>query len=436
MKQVDSAIAPTRPQIDLLAAALRDARARSLEVVSGLTDVQLMGPRLSCVNPLRWEVGHLGWFQETWTLRNIWAEPPILSDGDSLYDSSRIPREARHDLRLPSMEETLGFIGEVLDRILHRIATRDPSERAIYFCRLVLFHEDMHDEAFTYTRQTLAYPRPRFAMASTPALTDGAGPLPGDAEVPGGTYPLGASRDIPFVFDNEKWAHPVQVAPFRIARAPVTNAQFAEFVEAGGYRREQHWSREGWRWRCSAGAERPVYWEPGFRWRCYDRVEPLSPHHPVIHVNAHEAEAYCRWAGRRLPTETEWELAATGYPEGVSKRLFPWGNEPPAPERANLDALAEGTIDVAALPAGDSPFGCRQMIGNVWEWTATRFLPYPGFIVDPYKEYSEPWFATPHRVLRGGCWATRGRLIRSSWRNFYEPHLRNIFSGFRTCALS
>jgi len=434
---VDSIVLPEPPTREALACVQRDARARTLELVSGLTDEQLLGPCLPIVNPLRWEVGHVGWFQEHWALRHLWGEPPIREDGDALYDSSRVAHDTRWDLRLPNMDETIAFAGQVLARVLDHVATRELSERARYFYRLALFHEDMHAEAFTYTRQTLAYPEPRLAIAPT-ARTVSAGPHPGDVEVPGGRFALGAAPDTPFVFDNEKWAHDVPVAPYRIARAPVTNAEFSEFVEAGGYRQQRYWTEEGWCWRCSADAERPVYWEPApggdFRLRHYDRLEGLPPHAPVLHVSAFEAEAYCRWAERRLPTEAEWELAACGREEG-RKRRFPWGDEPPTPERANLDGRARGCIDVGALPAGDSPFGCRQMIGNVWEWTATRFLPYPGFVVDPYEQYSEPWFATPHRVLRGGCWATRARLLRNTWRNFYEPHRRDVFGGFRTCAI-
>jgi len=417
---------------------LLDARTRTLELVSGLTDEQLLGPRLATVNPLRWELGHVAWFQEKWALRHQWGEPPIRRDGDELYDSSRVAHDTRWDLPLPTMEETRAFAGQVLGRILDRIATRTLSAEAVYFYRLALFHEDMHDEAFCYARQTLSYAEPRFAGATEPPA-GGSGPHRGDVDVPGGTFVLGATPETPFVFDNEKWAHEVRLAPFRIARAPVTNDEFAEFVEAGGYRCERHWTEEGWRWCRAAGAVRPVYWEPagggGFCRRRYDRIVPLAAHAPAIHVNAFEAEAYCRWAGRRLPTEAEWELAASGCPDHGRKRLFPWGDLPPTAERANLDGGRGDCADVGALAAGDSPFGCRQMVGNVWEWTATRFLPYPGFVADPYQEYSVPWFASPHRVLRGGCWATRGRLIRNSWRNFYEPHRRDVFAGFRTCAV-
>jgi gamma-glutamyl hercynylcysteine S-oxide synthase len=163
----------------------------------------------------------------------------------------------------------------------------------------------------------------------------------------------------------------------------------------------------------------------------------------VLHVGWYEAEAYCRWAGRRLPAEGEWEMAASAEPGEARagdmnspwrKRRYPWGDEPPTPRLANLDALSMGCVDVGARPAGDSWFGCRQMIGNVWEWTAGWFGPYPGFVTDPYKEYSEPWFGN-HKVLRGGCWATRSRLIRNTWRNFYMPDRRDVWCGFRTCAL-
>jgi iron(II)-dependent oxidoreductase len=419
----------------------RSARERTLELVADLDDAQLMGPRLRIVNPLRWEVGHVGWFHERWTLRHARGEPPIRADGDALWDSIAVPHDTRWDLPLPPMPQTLAYIEEVLARQIDRLTRREPTEAELYFHRLGIFHEDMHGEAFAYTRQTLAYPEP--PLASTEPSVE-AGPLPGDACVPGGTFWLGASALEEFVFDNEKWAHPVDVAPFRIARAAVTNEEFATFVAEGGYRRREFWSAAGWAWRESVGAEHPVYWRRvgGDSWerRVYDRWVPLEPHLPVIHVCWYEAEAYCRFARRRLPTEVEWEVAAAAEPtaDGRSlasrKRRFPWGDDPPTPDRANLDGLRRGPIDVGALPAGDSAFGCRQMIGNVWEWTASDFGPYPGFVPDPYKEYSQPWFGD-HKVLRGGCWATRGRLLRATWRNFYTPDRRDVFAGFRTCAL-
>jgi gamma-glutamyl hercynylcysteine S-oxide synthase len=346
-------------------------------------------------------------------LREVLGRDPLLANGDALYDSARVPHDTRWDLPLPTRSETLRFMTDVLSRA--RDATRqldDPNVR--YFAQLAIFHEDMHAEALAYTRQTHGYSAPRISTDEhTPTEL---GPWPGDVEVPGGTYRLGAieGRD-PFVFDNEKWAHELEIEPFKIARAPVTNAEYLEYVNAGG--------------------APPLYWvsvEGEWRLRRYDRIEPLPPHHPVIHISHDEAMTYCAWAKRRLPTEAEWEVAASGY----DKWTYPWGDDPPNPERANLDALARRTVDVSAHAAGDSQFGCRQMLGNVWEWTATRFAPYPGFKVDPYKEYSEPWFHTPHMVLRGGAWPTRSRLIRNTWRNFYPPHRRDVFAGFRTCAIT
>jgi iron(II)-dependent oxidoreductase len=291
----------------------------------------------------------------------------------------------------------------------------------------------MHTEAFVYTRQTLAHPPPVPASADASA----GGDVPGDVAFRGGTLMLGSSPGADFVFDNEKWAHPVKVAPFRMARAPVTSGEFARFVQDDGYGRRELWSSEGWAWHEAVGAEHPVYWvnegRDAWRQRWYDRLVPLGEHLPVLHVNWHEANAYCRWAGRRLPTEAEWELAAGG--SGPRKRTYPWGDSAPRPDHANLDLRHAGPVAVSACAAGESADGCRQLLGNVWEWTASAFGPYPGFSPDPYREYSEPWFGT-HKVLRGGCFATRSRVIRNNYRNFYIPDRRDVLAGFRTCAAS
>ncbi len=414
----------------VLAEWVRDARDRTRALVADLSPGQMLGPRLPHVNPLLWEIGHVAWFQEKWVLRHAAGRQPIRPDADALYDSSAVAHDTRWDLPLPGPDETLRYVGEVRDHVLDLLHQREPAAGLRYFVLLSVFHEDMHDEAFLYTRQTLGYSAP----SGRAPRDEKAGALPGDVEVRGGTFLLGSTPDEPFVFDNEKWAHAVEVRPFRIARAPVTQAEFVAFVEDGGYWRPDFWCPDGWRWREGAGAGHPVYWrrEPDGRWlrRDFDRWVALEPNRPVIHVNWYEADAYCRWAGRRLPSEAEWECAAAGTGR---KRRFPWGDGPPTPEHANLDARAAGCADVAAHPAGDSAPGCRQMIGNVWEWTADDFLPYPGFVADPYKEYSAPWFGT-HKVLRGGCWATRGRLLRNTWRNFDRPDRRDVWAGFRTCA--
>lgn len=423
-----------------LAAWVRDARARTLDLVADLADEQLMGPRLAIVNPLLWEIGHVAWFQEKWALRHAANQPPISPKVDSLYDSAAIAHDTRWDLMLPSRGDTLAYLTVVRDAVLERIEAGNLSGDDRYFIQLGVFHEDMHNEAFTYTRQTHGYRAPRSCRAPASIAETEAGPLPGDVEIAGGRFMLGAFSGESFVFDNEKWAHPVEIAPFAIARAPVTQGEFQEFAEAGGYSRRELWSECGWGWLQSVSAEHPLYWQPegAGRWlrRDFDRWLPLEPHRPVLHVNWWEAEAFCNWAGRRLPTEAEWEVAASTEPAGQglaeTKRCFPWGDSPPRSQQANLGGGAGSAADVAAFAAGDSAWGCRQMIGNVWEWVADSFEPYPGFEVDPYREYSQPWFGT-HKVLRGGAWTTQPRMLRNTWRNFYTPDRRDVWAGFRTC---
>ncbi len=294
----------------------------------------------------------------------------------------------------------------------------------------------MHGEALVYTRRTLGYAPPRVVGTGVP----GGGSLAGDAAIPGGLFRLGSEPGSEFTFDNEMWAHEWRVEPFRIARAATTQAEFALFVDDGGYERDDLWSEAGRAWKRAGKARQPLHWRrDGGLWmrRHYDRLVALEPDVAVLHVNAFEADAYCAWAGRRLPTELEWEVAACGIPDvngrlSAEKRAFPWGDETPTPDRAHLDLRANEPCDVGAYAYGDSAFGCRQMLGNVWEWCADEFRPYPGFAAGPYREYSEPWFSG-HRVLRGGSFATRSRLASPTYRNFYTPDRRDVLAGFRTC---
>ncbi len=444
--------------ISQLIACLEEARARLLELVSDLDDQQMIGPLLAIVNPLRWEIAHVAFFQEFWSLRHLRGMDPIYPEpsawpSDKMYDSARVAHDTRWDLPLPSKRETIDYMSRILDRVIDETLKSD-GRRLVdpngydeaYFLHLSLLHEDMHNEAITYTRQTLGCSAPMLNLEKAAAGQPGSSPAVGDAYIPGGGFLLGAKPGSGFVFDNEQWAHQITVAPFSISRTAVSNGEFAAFVVEGGYRHREFWSQAGWDWRESVAAAHPVYWKCGVegQWmrRVFDQWVGLEERLPVIHVNWYEAAAYCRWAGRRLPTEAEWEMAAAcelsddGIGIGAGKRVYPWGDHPPGPECANLDwrALKSGfQLPVDALPAGDSAFGCRQMIGNVWEWTASDFLPYPGFEPGPYREYSAPWFGD-HKVLRGGCWATRSRLIRNQYRNFYRPDRRDVWAGFRTCA--
>lgn len=424
---------------------LRDARTRELELIADLSDEQMIGPTMRIVEPPIWEMGHVGWFQEYWVLRNLYGADPLRSDADSLYDSFDVANAERWHLGFPSRKETRDYINSVLEHSVQKLESREPTKEEIYYYHLSIYHEDMHSETLHHIRQTLGYARPTLSgvQHNKPAVTIDSDFEPHDVEIPGGTFMLGATEDIPFVWDNEKWAHPVEVAPFRISATPVTHAEYQAFVEAGGYKMRELWSDEGWAWHEQSGSEHPVFWQRGsddaWQWRRFDTLVPLEAYAPMMHVNWFEANAYCAWAARRLPSEAEWEMAASAEPtpdgRGITQRKcrFPWGDEPPSPEKANLDSAVMGCVDVRALSDGDSAFGCRQMIGNVWEWTADTFDAYPGFVLQPYKEYSEPSFGQ-QKVLRGGCWTTRSRLIRNTFRNFYTPDRNNIFAGFRTCA--
>jgi iron(II)-dependent oxidoreductase len=420
-----------------LAQQLQEARARTLALLGDLKGRQWLGPKLPIVNPPLWELGHLGWFQERWCLRYNGTgelEASILPNADALYDSATVVHDTRWDLLLPNLDGTLAYLDEVLRRVLEKLESRDRT--LDYFGRLALFHEDMHGEAFYYTRQTLGYAPPSFAHAPEAPGTYTA--KNEDIAIPGGKILLGATPHDGFVFDNEKWAHDVEVSPFRIARTAVSNREFAAFVEDGGYRRRECWSEDGWQWREELKADTPSYWiKKGSNWMLahFDRLISLPLDCAVIHVNWFEAEAYCRWARRRLPTEVEWELAAATERGNTNvKRRYPWGEEPIGTEHAHLDGFVSGPCPVDSFPHGDSAWGCRQMLGNVWEWVENWFQPYPGFEIDPYQEYSAPWFGN-HKVLRGGGFATRARLLRNTWRNFYTPERRDVFAGFRTCAL-
>lgn len=420
---------------------MTESRTRTLELLEGLDDQQLMGPRWDIVNPLRWEIGHVAWFHESFIVRRLDKTPPIWDRGDEIFDSIKIEHGVRWDLPLPTREESLKYMRDVEDANLARLSGNEAGEEDSFIYQFSTFHNDMHNEAYSYQRQTLSYPRPSFAVEAENEAEENAGPLPGDVEIPGGSFRLGAEKTDAFVFDNEKWAHDVLVQPFRIAKAPVTNEEFAAFVDDGGYARRELWPDAGWGWRVKEEAGHPVYWlKDGGRWmiRQFDEMTPLPPHQPVSHVNWYEAMAYCKWAGRRLPTELEWEVAASGEPDANgnlagAKRLYPWGDDEPGPEHCNMDGRVTGTVDVAALPAGDSAWGCRQMMGNIWEWTTTQFDPFPGFAPDAYKEYSEPVFHT-RKVLKGGAWATRSRMVNNRHRNFFTPERRDVLAGFRTCA--
>jgi len=434
--------------INTLIADLTDARARTVELINGLDARQIIGPKLATVNPLLWEIGHVAYFYEFWILRHLDGADSFLANADKLYDSINIAHNDRWDLPLLSLEQTQHYMQQVMDAVIQRLKNNRVTEKDIYLTRYALFHEDMHTEAYTYSRRTLNYPVPKFSHSirnETVKNTNSfnlktiQGNVQGDAHINGGEYLLGAPQDIEFCFDNEKWQHPITVKPFSIARIATTYQQFAEFVNDNGYTNQKFWDAEGWQWRTENNIEHPNGWKKtdNHQWKIkhFDQWLDLPQQAAVIHINWYEANAWCRWAGRRLPSEAEWELAASGTPENINaKRHYPWGKQPPTAELANINGRHLGTINASALPKSDSAFGCRQMIGNSWEWVADTFEPYPEFKADMYADYSQPLFGQT-KVLRGGAWPTRGRMIRNTWRTYYGPDRNDVFAGFRSCAL-
>ena len=422
---------------------LTEARARTLLLIAPVSDEDLRIQHDPLMSPIVWDLGHIARFEELWLTRNL-AGPVSFGEMPGLYNPFEHPRSTRAGLPLPETSECLRELAEVRRRVLDALDDLDPRDRGDspllrdgYVFRMVAQHEYQHGETILQTLQLKRgspYRAPRAIV--TPQPDPHQGPiLAGMVRFSGGEVLVGTD-DRTAAYDNERPRHAVRLRPFWIDAAPVSNAAYGEFVESGGYHERRHWSDAGWAWLRESGVAAPKHWrwEDG-RWltRSMDVVTPVTPGHPVCHVCYHEAEAFARWAGKRLPTELEWETAAGWDPATGSGRRFPWGSEPPTAREANIDQLAFGTAAIGAYPRGISPLGCHQMIGDVWEWTSSDFLPYPGFEAFPYREYSEVFFGAEHKVLRGGSWATRPGAIRNTFRNWDYPIRRQIFSGFR-CA--
>ncbi|BCN47964.1 hypothetical protein RE9416_12650 [Prescottella equi] len=298
---------------------------------------------------------------------------------------------------------------------------------------MIAQHEQQHDETMLATHQL----RKGQAVLTAPDVPRAAAPI-ADREtvIPAGEFTMGTSDD-PWALDNERPAHRVHVPEFAIDTVPVSNAEYAEFIDDGGYRRRELWSERGWQHNRESGLEAPQFWTgdgSGRWWRHrFGVLEPVPADEPVMHVCWFEADAYARWAGKRLPTESEWEKAARWHPASGRSRRFPWGDEEPDRARANLGQRHLAPAPVGSYPAGRSPLGVLQLIGDVWEWTSSRFTGYPGFTAFPYREYSEVFFGGDYRVLRGGSFGTDPVACRGTFRNWDHPIRRQIFAGFR-CA--
>jgi gamma-glutamyl hercynylcysteine S-oxide synthase len=418
----------------VLAAQLDDARRRTLELLAPLSDEDLVKQHSHLMSPLTWDLAHTGHFEELWLLRKVAGERA--SDGrfDRIYDAFESRRAERPGLDLLSPEEARGYIEDVRSRVLDALEEvdfdgGDPLLRNAFVYRMIVQHEYQHQETILATLQLRdgSYPLedepdPAQSAPSRPELLVEAGPF------------VMGTDDEPSAYDNERDAHEVDVPAFWIDAVPVTNAAYAEFVDGGGYGDPSHWSDEGWAWRTQTGAEHPEFWIPDRGWSRlrFGHRERLPAEEPVQHVSWFEADAYARSAGRRLPTEAEWEKAAN-WDRAEGKLRYPWGDEEPTPEHANLGQRRFRPAAVGSFPAGASPCGAHQMLGDVWEWTSSDFHPYPGFEAFPYREYSEVFFGSEYKVLRGGSWATHPLVSRATFRNWDFPIRRQIFAGFR-CA--
>ncbi|GAA4882620.1 ergothioneine biosynthesis protein EgtB [Saccharopolyspora cebuensis] len=419
-----------------VAAELERTRARSTALTDAVDDEDLVRQHSRLMSPLVWDLAHVGSQEEIWLVRDVGGAEALRPDIDDLYDAFQHRRSDRPSLPLLGPAEARGYVREVRTKVLDLLDSTPLEGRRLvsdaFAFGMIVQHEQQHDETMLATHQLRDGP---------PVLHDEAPPapavraLPDEVRVPAGPFTMGTSTE-PWALDNERPAHEVHVPEFFLDTAPVTNGRYLAFLDAGGYDDPRWWSAAGWEYRQRAGLVGPRFWEHvDGRWmrRRFGHWEPVPPGEPVVHVSFHEAEAYAAWAGKRLPTEQEWEKAARFDPRSGRSLRYPWGDADPGPEHANLGQRHLRPAEVGAYPAGAAPCGAHQLIGDVWEWTASDFLPYPGFAAFPYREYSEVFFGSDHKVLRGGSFGTDAAACRGTFRNWDYPIRRQIFAGFR-CA--
>ncbi|MFF7674390.1 ergothioneine biosynthesis protein EgtB [Actinacidiphila glaucinigra] len=417
--------------------ALTTARERTRALTTCVDDRELTAQHSPLMSPLVWDLAHIGNQEEQWLLRNVGGREALRPDIDPIYDAFEHPRSERPTLPLLPPAEAHAYAAEVRRRVLDILERAPlhgtPLTDAAFAFGMIAQHEQQHDETMLITHQLRSGPVALTAPPPPPAPADTA-LLPAEVLVPGGPFTMGTSTE-PWSLDNERPSHVREVAPFFIDTVPVSNGAYLAFVEDGGYEDERWWTPAGWAHVREHGLAAPLFWHrEGGAWlrRRFGVTEPVPREEPVLHVCWYEADAYARWAGRRLPTETEWEKAARHDPATGRSRRYPWGDADPGPEHANLGQRHLQPAPVGSYPAGASPLGVRQLVGDVWEWTASDFTPYPGFAPFPYKEYSEVFFGPDHKVLRGGSFAVDKVACRGTFRNWDYPVRRQIFSGFRT----
>ncbi len=420
-----------------VAAQLDRTRRRSTGLTGAVDDDDLVKQHSPLMSPLVWDLAHVGSQEELWLVRDVGGRRPVRPDIDELYDAFRHARGDRPALPLLGPAESRGYVNTVREKALDVLdgvrLEGDPLVEGAFAFGMIVQHEQQHAETMLATHQ-LRKGEPVLDAPSPPGAP-GTRDVPTEVVVPGGSFTMGTSTE-PWALDNERPAHRVHVDAFALDTTPVTNGMFKEFLDSGGYDRPRFWSEEGWSHRRRAGLRAPLFWEfGGSRWlrRRFGYLEPVPDEEPVMHVSFHEAQAYATWAGKRLPTEAEWEKAARHDPATGRSRRYPWGDASPAPHVANLGQRHLQPAPAGAYPQGEAPCGARQLIGDVWEWTSSDFAAYPGFVAFPYREYSEVFFGSGHKVLRGGSFGTDAVACRGTFRNWDYPVRRQIFAGFR-CA--
>ncbi len=371
-----------------IAAELDRTRGRTTTLTDAVDGADLVRQHSPLMSPLVWDLAHVGNQEELWLVRDVGGRAPVRCDIDHLYDAFQNPRKDRPGLPLLSPDEARAYNRTVRDKVLDILDRTALEGRPLvadgFAFGMIVQHEQQHDETMLATHQLRAGP----AVLSAPPPPPSRVAAGGEVLVPGGRFSMGTSVE-PWALDNERPAHDVDVPAFVIDAAPVTNGQYARFIADGGYDRPEWWTAEGWAHRVEAGLVAPMHWtRDGDGWvrHRFGHVEPVPPDEPVVHVCFHEARAYAAWAGKRLPTEAEWEKAARYDPATGRSRRYPWGDEDPLPQHANLGQRHLSPAPVGAYPDGASPLGVHQLIGDVWEWVDTDFHGYPGFVAFPYRE--------------------------------------------------
>ncbi len=416
---------------ETLARELINARARTLRLVD-FDDAELGRQFHSLMSPLVWDLAHIGQQEELWVLRDGHPERPgmLPPDIDRLYDAFVHSRASRVELPLLPPADARAYCSAVRNKTMDTLDKLRDDDDASFRFGLVISHENQHDETMLQALN----------LRAGPALLDRGAPLPSGRSnvagtsvlVPGGEFLLGVDAVTePHSLDNERPAHTVDVPAFRIGRVPVTNAEWRQFIDDGGYDRRHWWSDRGWAHRHEAGLTAPQFWNSNGTRTRFGHVEDIPADEPVQHVTFFEAEAYAAWVGARLPTEVEWEKACVWDPAAGIRRRFPWGSSEPTKHLANLGGDALRPAPVGAYPASASAYGAEQMLGDVWEWTTSPLRPWPGFTPMVYERYSQPFFDGDYKVLRGGSWAVAPSILRPSFRNWDHPIRQQIFSGVR-----